>query len=94
MAKGTQAKQIIIDKIKEIYPNAFIYGKELRIPMEEDGVRVEIKVALTCAKTNVGGDSVSEVSGVQSNDAVNAASAAPTEEEKKNISDLMERLGL
>lgn len=94
MAKGAIAKQEVIAKIKEIFPEAFEYGKELRIPLEEDGQRVEIKVALTCAKTNVGGDGASEVSEVQSNDAVNAASAAPTEEEKKNIADLMDRLGL
>lgn len=95
MSRGAQAKQIVTDKIMEIFPEAFLYGsKELRIPLEEDGQRVEIKVALTCAKTNVGGDDVSKVSGVQPNDAVNAASAAPTEEEKKNIADLMNRLGL
>lgn len=94
MAKGAESKIKLIEKLKEIYPDAFEYGKEFRIPFEEDGQRIEIKVALTCAKTNVGGDGVSEVSEVQSNDAVNATSAAPTEEEKKNISDLMERLGL
>lgn len=94
--RGSESKKIVTEKILEIFEGSFLYNgnKELRIPMEEDGQRVEIKVALTCAKTNVGGDGVSEVSGVQSNDAVNATSAAPTDEEKKNISDLMERLGL
>lgn len=94
MAKGAESKQKVIDKIMEIYPDAFVYGKELRIPFEEDGMRVEIKVALTCAKTNVGGDGASEESGVQSNEAVNAPSAAPTQEEKDNIAKLMDRLGL
>ena len=92
--RGTQAKQIVIAKIKEIFPEAFEYGKELRIPLEEDGQRVEIKVALTCAKTNVGGDGSSVESQVESNVAVNAPAAAPSEEEKQNISDLMSRLGL
>lgn len=94
MAKGAESKQKVIDKIIEVYPDAFVYGKELRIPFEEDGMRVEIKVALTCAKTNVGGDGTSEESGVQSNEAVNAPSAAPTQEEKDNIAKLMDRLGL
>lgn len=94
MAKGAIAKTEVIAKIKEIFPEAFEYGKELRIPLEEDGQRVEIKVALTCAKTNVGGDGAFVESQVESNVAVNAASAAPTEEEKKNIADLMDRLGL
>ena len=95
MAKGAIAKQEVLSKIKEIFPEAFEYGnKELRIPMEEDGQRVEIKIALTCAKTNVGGDAASEVSGLQFEDTLNAPSAAPTEEEKQNIANLMDRLGL
>lgn len=94
MAKGAESKAKLIEKLKEIYPDAFEYGKEFRIPFEEDGQRVEIKVALTCAKSNVSGESASEVSGVQSEEAVNVASAAPTEEEKANIAKLMDRLGL
>ena len=94
MAKGASSKAKLIEKLKEIYPDAFEYGKEFRIPFEEDGQRVEIKVALTCAKSNVGGEGASEVSGVQSEEAVNVASAAPTEEEKANIAKLMDRLGL
>lgn len=94
MAKGAESKAKLIEKLKEIYPDAFEYGKEFRIPFEEDGQRVEIKVALTCAKSNVGGEGVSEVSGVESEEAVNVASAAPTEEEKANIATLMNRLGL
>ena len=94
MAKGTESKAKLIEKLKEIYPNAFEYGKEFRIPFEEDGQRVEIKVALTCAKTNVGGESASKVSGVESNDTIDVAAAVPSEEEKENIAKLMDRLGL
>ncbi len=94
MAKGAVAKQEVIAKIKEVFPEAFEYGKELRVPMEEDGQRVEIKIALTCAKTNVGGDGASVESQVESNVAVNVPAAAPSEEEKQNIANLMDRLGL
>lgn len=94
MAKGSESKQIIINKIMEMFPGAFIYGKELRIPLQENGEQIEIKVALTCAKTNVGGDGATVTSEGQSNVAVDTASAAPTEEEKANIANLMERLGL
>ena len=94
MAKGAIAKTEVIAKIKEVFPEAFEYGKELRIPLEEDGQRVEIKVALTCAKTNVGGDGASVESQVESNVAVNVPAAAPSEEEKQNIANLMDRLGL
>lgn len=95
MAKGAESKQKVIDKIMEVYPDAFLYGsKELRIPFEEDGMRVEIKVALTCAKTNVGGDGDSVESQGEVSAPVNAPAAAPTEQEKQNIADLMSRLGL
>ena len=93
MARGAEAKQNVMDKIMEVFPDAFIYGKELRIPLQENGERVEIKVALTCAKTNVGGGDTLDASGVEFNAPVNVV-AAPTEEEKANIADLMNRLGL
>lgn len=97
MAKGAIAKKEVISKLKEVFPDMFEYGnKELRIPMMEDGQRVEIKVALTCAKTNVGGDDASVESGVQTLDFSNEPSAniEPSAEEKQNIAELMSRLGL
>ena len=95
-AKGAVSKQIVTDKIIEMFPGAFIYGKELRIPMEEDGQTVEIKVALTCAKTNVGGDGVFVDNQGQASAFPDAtpASTEPTAEEKEDISKLMDRLGL
>ena len=94
MARGAESKAKLIEKLKEIYPDFIEHGKEFRIPFEEDGQRVEIKVALTCAKSNVGGEGASEVSGVESNTPIDVAPAAPTEEEKANIAALMDRLGL
>lgn len=96
MAKGAIAKKEVISKLKEVFPDMFEYGKELRIPMIEDGARVEIKVALTCAKTNVGGDDASMESGVQTLDFSNEtpANIEPSAEEKQNIAELMSRLGL
>lgn len=95
-AKGAVSKQIVTDKIIEMFPGAFIYGKELRIPMDEDGQTVEIKVALTCAKTNVGGNGVFVDNQGQASAFPDAtpASTEPTAEEKENISKLMDRLGL
>lgn len=49
-AKGAKAKEEILKKIQEIFPGAFIHEKVLRIPMEENGDTVEIKVTLTAAK--------------------------------------------
>ena len=96
MARGAEAKQIITDKILQIFEGAFIYGgKEIRVPLQENGERVEIKVTLTCAKENVGGDSAfAAPQGETSQVAQASAPAAPTEQEKANIADLMSRLGL
>jgi hypothetical protein len=92
--KGSESKKIVTEKILEIFEGSFLYngGKELRIPMIEDGQRVEIKIALTCAKTNVGGDGDS-VESVGEVPASAPASTEPTEEEKQNIADLMSKLG-
>lgn len=48
-ARGAEEKQIVIDKILEIFPDAFVYGKDIRVPVGE----VQIKIGLTCAKDNV-----------------------------------------
>jgi len=55
MAKGAQAKIQIMNKLMEVFDGAFLYndGKELRIPLIENGEEVQIKVTLTCAKDNV-----------------------------------------
>ena len=55
MAKGTESKSYITKKILETFEGSFLYndGKEIRIPLKEDGEICQIKVTLTCAKTNV-----------------------------------------
>ena len=54
MAKGQKAKKIISDKILNIFEDSFLYsdGKEIRIPIEEDGEIIQIKVTLTAAKVS------------------------------------------
>lgn len=95
MARGAEAKQTITDKILQTFEGSFIYGKEIRVPLQENGERVEIKVTLTCAKENVGGDSAfAEPQSETSQLAQASVPAAPTEQEKANIADLMSRLGL
>ena len=95
MARGAEAKQTITDKILQIFEGSFIYGKEIRVPLQENGERVEIKVTLTCAKENVGGNSAfAEPQSETSQPAQASVPAAPTEQEKANIADLMSRLGL
>lgn len=102
-AKGTESKNSIFQKLQEIYPDSFWedQGKILRIPLDENGSRVEIKVSLTAAKTNLGDETVKsafEASSPFEKSAPNIEKAKemlePTQEEKDNISKLIASLGL
>lgn len=104
MAKGAVAKEQIFQKMLEMFNGSFMYngGKELRIPWDENGEEVQIKVALTCAKENVYPDNAPrEIAAALSQGPVIGSLAEtkpenvePTEEEKKNLEDLMAALGL
>lgn len=101
MARGQEEKLIVINKIKEVFPEAFEYDKTIRIPIGD----VQIKVALTAAKDNVepGGDVA--VPGVKTTKVTIAEGAEPvfeeasaivepSAEELNTVSSLMESLGL
>ena len=101
MARGQEEKLIVINKIKEVFPEAFEYDKTIRIPIGD----VQIKVALTCAKDNVepGGDTA--VPGVKATKVTIAEGAEPvfedvsktiepSQSELDAVSNLMESLGL
>lgn len=49
MARGAEEKLQIQNQILETFNSAFVYGKEIRVPVGD----VQIKVVLTCAKDNV-----------------------------------------
>ena len=100
-SKGAEEKQIVINKIKEVFPQAFEYDKTIRIPIGD----VQIKVALTCAKDNVepGGDAA--IPGVKATKVTIAegaepvfedvsATIEPSVEELNAVSNLMTSLGL
>ena len=103
MARGQEEKLIVINKIKEVFPEAFEYDKTFRIPIGD----IQIKVALTAAKDNVepGGDAA--VPGVKTKKvAIAIANGAepvfedipaviePSAEELNAVSNLMTQLGL
>ena len=105
MARGSISKETVIAKILEVFPDAFVYDKTIRIPMIEDGNPLQIKVALTAAKDIVGagadtavpGEKVEVVTGMSADGPVTAQRTEmrePTEAEKKNISNLLAELGL
>ena len=101
MARGQEEKLIVINKIKEVFPEAFEYDKVIRIPIGD----VQIKVALTCAKDNVEPGEDTAVPGVKATKVTIAkgaepvfedvsAAVEPSEEELNAVSNLMESLGL
>ena len=49
MARGAEEKLQIQNQILETFNGAFVYGKEIRVPVGD----VQIKIVLTCAKDNV-----------------------------------------
>ena len=96
MARGAQAKEEITKKILEVFNGSFINDKEIRVPVEENGEIVQVKITLTAAKENVG-DPAGGVAAVQTNVPVeNKATEANliTQDEKESVEAMLERLGL
>ena len=102
---GNESKKMIFTKLQEIFPDSFVYGKELRINLMENGEKIQIKVVLTKSKTIVDagadtavpGEKVEVVTGLSADGPVTAQRTEmrePTEAEKKNISNLLAELGL
>lgn len=93
MAKGAAEKKIVYDKILEVFEGAFSPdGKLIRVPIQGESGVVEIKITLTAAKDVLGGEGGASVDNPSS--PVVAASVPPTEEEKKNVEELLSRLGI
>ena len=101
MARGQEEKLIVINKIKEVFPEAFEYDKTIRIPIGD----IQIKIALTAAKDNVepGGDVA--VPGVKATKVTIAEGAEPvfedvsktiepSQSELDAVNNLMSQLGL
>lgn len=98
MAKGQNSKQDATQKILDLFPNSFIYEKEIRIPYQEDNENIQLKCVLTCAKVNVGENDDVIVPGeiLTKNDSTNEkpVTYAPTQEEKDRVKNLLESFGL
>lgn len=99
MAKGANAKIAVTNKIANAFGEDWIgeVNKKLYVWADDGGERVQISIALTCPKTPI---DAPDKNYVPDNDWSEESASVPkakveiSEEEKKNISDLMERLGL
>ena len=102
MARGAQAKSEVMKKILEFFPGSFTYNdnKEIRIPYNEAGEIVQIKVALTCAKENVEVGADTAMPGdfpapkMTAPTPERTSPAVPSAEEKQKVADLLKSLGL
>ena len=105
MAKGAIAKENVAKKIAAAFGADFVgeFDKKLYVWAEENGEKVQIAISMTCPKNPVGNIDFSAEPG----DSLNfedmsagpvaggsATKAEVTDEEKKNIAELMARLGL
>ena len=94
MARGSASKEIITNKLLSVFDGSFINGKEIRVPMVEDGSPIEIKITLTAAKDIVGGGaSVNDTFVPVEISAPASVSAEPTDEEKENVATLLRNMG-
>ena len=102
-ARGAFAKESITNQILAAFPGSFKYDKEIRIPVEENGETIQIKVALTAAKVNVevGEDIALPGTKPMVKSDLSATPIAterkfvePTAEEKHNVSELLSMLGM
>ena len=93
--RGSWSKRIVKEKILETFKDSFENGSEIRIPLYENGDRIEIKVTLTAAKTNVGGDAANEATqGTEATVSAPTEVLPPSEEEKAQVNNLLAKLGL
>jgi hypothetical protein len=72
-AKGSIAKEQLIQQILKTFPSSFTYndGKEVRINCEENGLPVQIKLTFTCAKVAVSPDDSSAFSATSDSNVTN-----------------------
>lgn len=102
MAKGNEAKDLVIKKIQDAFGADFVgvYDKKVYLWSKEDGVRQQVCLTLTCPKAPVGegNETLSLADGLdfEAMDSIPVA-AKPvdiSDKEKQNIEDLMRKLGL
>ena len=94
MAKGSIAKEEITKKILATFDGAFINDKEIRIPIEENGEIVQIKVTLTCAKVNIDNPGGGVTSSAVTPAVIPAENRVITEEEKTEVRNIIKELNL
>lgn len=103
MARGANAKVQVENQIRQAFGENFVGsdGKALYVWADDGNEKVQIKIALTCPKTNFEGTDVIPATSTKSGGFDlgdgRTAETAPTEltaEEKQTVSELLSKLGL
>ena len=103
MAKGTIAKNKIIEKIKNLYGKNYVgeVAGKCYIYEDDGGEKIQIAISLTCPKNPIGtvdmGSAFSDGLDFEAPPVLTQTKFEPaeiTEQEVENLSAMMERLGL
>lgn len=104
--RGSESKNIITAKLLETFAGSFIYDKNIIIPMVENGENLQIKIVLTCIKTNVSTEDSTpaefkaapaadnELNFEDTQISLTPATVNATPEEKANIARLVEKFNI
>lgn len=93
MARGSIAKEMITNKIIDCFGSDFVgvFDKKIYLWSEENGEKLQVCLTLTCPKTLVGQDNATSDVGVV-NSVTNSVEIS--DQERKTVEDLMNKLGL
>ena len=101
MAKGANAKNVVINKIAMAFGADYIgeVDKKVYVWADDGGEKVQIAIALTCPKTQVAAAPVVNNNWdfenmPQTSNIPSVSKVEITDEEKERIADMMSRLGL
>ena len=89
-ARGAEVKEKLTNVLTKLFPESFMDGKVLRIPMKENGEIVEIKVTLTAAKDVLGGASADTFT----SNSVTPIYDMPTDEEIEEVKKYLSSMGM
>ena len=97
MAKGNIAKENIAKRIAQAFGSDYLgeFDKKIYVLGEENGEKIQIAISMTCPKVAVviEKENPAEVN-FEEMPAIEPKTVEISDEEKKNIADLMKRLGL
>lgn len=94
--RGSLSKTLIGTAILQVFPNSFIEpdGKTIRIPTTCEGQLIEVKIQMTAAKDVVGTGNGGQASSETVTKQAAPQNAEMTDDEIKEVQELVKRLGL